>query len=239
MIQIKKIKAIAFDFGGTLDSPFLHWMELYIQLYTEELHLSLTADNFRDSYVYAERMMERLQCVKPTHSLFETQLFKTRLQFESLMERGFLVDTPKNREELPVAAAHLVTDFSSRYVSLAKPVLELLSQRYPLLLVSNYYGNLEKVATDLCIAPCFLSLTDSTIEGIRKPDAALWQLAIDRAGYLPEEVLVVGDSKKNDILPALSLGCQVVQGCPVLPQELSDDVTYITQLNELLSISAL
>ena len=82
MIHTEKVKALAFDFGGTLDSPFMHWMKIYLKLYGEELHLSLTGENFRDSYVYAEQMMERLQLVKPSHSLLETQSFKTRLQFD-------------------------------------------------------------------------------------------------------------------------------------------------------------
>ena len=141
MIHTEKVKALAFDFGGTLDSPFMHWMKIYLKLYGEELHLPLTGENFRDSYVYAEQMMERLQLVKPSHSLLETQSFKTRLQFDDLIRRGILPDTQENREELPERAARLVTDFSSRYVTLSKKVLEPLSKRYTLLLVSNYYGN--------------------------------------------------------------------------------------------------
>ena len=157
MIDSKKIKAIAFDFGGTLDSPFMHWMDIYIRLYTEELHLNLTAERFRDSYIYAEQMMERMQLVQPFHTLLETQLFKTNLQFENLIERGILPDTPENRKQLPATAARLVPDFSTHYVELSKPVLAKLAQHYPLLLVSNYYGNLEKVVTDLGIASCFIS----------------------------------------------------------------------------------
>ena len=53
MIDKDKIKAVAFDFGGTLDSPFLHWMDIYIHLYTTKLNLPLRKENFRDSYVYA------------------------------------------------------------------------------------------------------------------------------------------------------------------------------------------
>ena len=171
MIHTEKVKALAFDFGGTLDSPFMHWMKIYLKLYGEELHLPLTGENFRDSYVYAEQMMERLQLVKPSHSLLETQSFKTRLQFDDLIRRGILPDTQENREELPERAARLVTDFSSRYVTLSKKVLEPLSKRYTLLLVSNYYGNLKKIVTDLGIVSYFSSITDSTLEGIRKPDA--------------------------------------------------------------------
>lgn len=235
MIDKNKIKAIAFDFGGTLDSPFLHWMDIYIHLYTTELHLPLTKENFRDSYVYAEQMMERLQLVKPHHSLLETQTFKTNLQFTSLIERGILPDTPSNREQLPLQAARLVTDYSSAYVRAAHNTLAHLSESYTLLIVSNYYGNLKRIVADLDIISFFHSITDSTLEGVRKPDPALWELAISRAGFSCDEVLVVGDSMKNDILPAISLGCQVIQGCPAKPEEETAH-TIITKLDELESL---
>lgn len=235
MIDKSKIKAIAFDFGGTLDSPFLHWMDIYLKLYSTELHLPLTRENFRDSYVHAERMMERLQLVKPTHSLLETQTFKTNLQFTHLIENGVLPDTPENRDQLPLQAARLVTDYSSAYVTAARPVLEELQKRYTLLLVSNYYGNIAQIAADLGVASYFKTITDSTIAGIRKPDPALWKLAIDGAGFSVEEVLVVGDSMKNDILPGISLGCQVIQGCPE-SKEKPADVTFVTELDQLLEL---
>ncbi len=236
MINKEQVKAIAFDFGGTLDSPFLHWMDIYLQLYTNQLGLPLTRESFRDSYVHAERMMERLQPVKPHHSLLETQQFKTRLQFDSLIERGVLPDTPVYREQMPPEAARLVTSYSSAYVEQSRGVLAVLSERYTLLLVSNYYGNIRQIVTDLGIASYFRSITDSTIEGVRKPDPALWRVAIERACFGMSEVVIVGDSMKNDILPALALGCQAVQGVPSLPAEAEPEVNRITSLNELLSM---
>lgn len=233
MINKEQVKAIAFDFGGTLDSPFLHWMDVYLQLYTGKLGLPLTRENFRDSYVHAERMMEQLQPVKPHHSLLETQQFKTRLQFNSLIERGVLADIPAHKEILPQEAARLVTEYSSSFVEQSKEILAELSKRYTLLLVSNYYGNIKQIATDLGIAAYFFSITDSTIEGVRKPDPALWKIAIERASFAMSKVVIVGDSWKNDIVPALALGCQAIQGVPVLPDEESE-VTRITSLRELL-----
>jgi len=50
MIHTEKVKALAFDFGGTLDSPFMHWMKIYLKLYGEELHLR-------------ERISETLMCM--------------------------------------------------------------------------------------------------------------------------------------------------------------------------------
>lgn len=177
-------------------------------------------------------MMEQLQLVKPEHSLLETQAFKTDLQFKSLIERGVLPDTPENRKSLPLKAARLVTDYSSDYVVASRTVLDELHRSYTLLLVSNYYGNLKKIVTDLGIVSYFHSITDSTLEGVRKPDPSLWKRAIDRAGFAYEEVLVVGDSMKNDIQPGLSLGCQVVQGCPE-GRTGEVGIPFITRLSEL------
>lgn len=101
-----------------------------------------------------------------------------------------------------------------------------------LLLVSNYYGNLKKVITDIGIDHCFVSLTDSTIEDLRKPDPMLWKVAIERAGFQPSEVLIVGDSMKNDILPGLELGCQVVQGIPT-DSSTANDICTIKSIEEL------
>lgn len=235
MIDKSKIKAIAFDFGGTLDSPFLHWMDIYLYLYTTKLNLPLTRENFRDSYVYAEQMMERLELVKPLHSLLETQMFKTGLQFSHLIEKEVLADTSENRKEIPLQAARLATEYSADYVAAAYGVLAELQKKYVLLLVSNYYGNISKVVDDFGIASLFKSITDSTIAGVRKPDSALWRLAIEGAGFKPEEVLIVGDSMKNDILPGISLGCQVIQGCPK-SKEKPEGITYVTELRQLLSL---
>ena len=131
----------------------------------------------------------------------------------------------------------LITDYSAMNVATAKPILENLAKRYTLLLVSNYYGNVAKVIEDMQIAHLFVSVTDSAVESIRKPDARLWQIAIERQGFKPEDVLIVGDSKKNDILPGLAIGAQVVQGVPAdveLPKEYQA-IKHLDELKGLLS----
>lgn len=209
-----RVRAIAFDFGGTLDTPFRHWMDVYLELYTGCLGLTLCADDFRPSYVYAEQQMEAQAPVRSYHTLLETQLFKTRLQFDHLLAAGVLPDTPDTRLVFPVEAAFQATGYARRYLTEALPVLRALSSHYPLYLVSNYYGNIRTVISEFGLADCFRFITDSTLEGVRKPDPALWQCAIRSSGLEPGEFLVVGDSYKNDIFPAQSLGCQTVQGIP-------------------------
>ena len=231
--MVNNIKAIAFDFGGTIDTPFLHWMQVYIQVYNSYLHLNLTSENFRNAYVYAEREMERLQCVKPTDGFLATQRYKTHLQFESLSQQGLVAITLV--EKLAEQAAQLVTTYAQNQVQANKSVLQQLAEHYPLMLVSNFYGNLRQVVADAGILSLFQSITDSTIVGIRKPDPGIWQLAIKEQGYLPAEVLVIGDSYKNDIAPALSLGCPVVHGC-ASEKDKRPDIPTIQSLQELPSL---
>jgi putative hydrolase of the HAD superfamily len=51
---------------------------------------------------------------------------------------------------------------------------------------------------------------ESAVVGIRKPDPAIFKLGVDALGLKPEEVLVIGDSYRKDIVPAESLGCRVL-----------------------------
>ena len=151
MVSDIKVKALAFDFGGTLDSPFLHWVKVYLKIYNEQLGLSLTKETFWDSYVFAEREMERLNPVKATDTLLDVQNYKTRFQFDDLIRRGVVEDTEYNRNTLPAEAARRVTEFSTDYVRQAKPVLEKLKDKYTLFVVSNYYGNLKSVFENLIL----------------------------------------------------------------------------------------
>ena len=55
----------------------------------------------------------------------------------------------------------------------------------------------------------FQAIIESAVVGVRKPDPKIFALGVEALGLKPEEVLVVGDSYKKDIVPAESLGCKV------------------------------
>ena len=101
-----------------------------------------------------------------------------------------------------------LTAFES--VGKAKSLLELLSKKYKLVLVSNFYGNIETVLKDFGILKLFPDIIESAVVGIRKPDPAIFALGVEKCMCTPEEVIVIGDSYKKDIIPAESLGCRTV-----------------------------
>ena len=56
----------------------------------------------------------------------------------------------------------------------------------------------------------FETVIDSSEVGIRKPDPKIFQIAVDRLGVLPEEVIVIGDSYSRDIVPSKTIGCSTI-----------------------------
>ena len=77
-----------------------------------------------------------------------------------------------------------------------------------MVLVSNFYGNIETVLADFDLLKYFPKIIESAVVGIRKPDPRIFRLGVDALGLPPKEILVVGDSLKKDILPAESIGCR-------------------------------
>ena len=92
----------------------------------------------------------------------------------------------------------------------ARPILEQLAERYPLVLVSNFYGNIESVLKDFGLDHLFGAIVESAVVGIRKPDPAIFRLGVDKLGFPADEIVVVGDSYDKDIVPATRIGCQTI-----------------------------
>ena len=92
----------------------------------------------------------------------------------------------------------------------ARMVLAMLYDTYPIVLVSNFYGNIEAVLTDFGIKKYFDKIVESAVVGVRKPDPKIFTLGVEALGMKAENVLVVGDSYTKDIVPALEAGCQAV-----------------------------
>ena len=56
----------------------------------------------------------------------------------------------------------------------------------------------------------FSAVFGSALSGVRKPDVAFFQKAIDELAVDPSEITYIGDSLKLDIFPALDLGINAI-----------------------------
>lgn len=215
---LEGIKGIIFDYGGTIDTGGDHWSEVIWKAWQEE-GVPVSKGQFRDAYVFAERELARTRHILPHHDFRDLMLIKMRIEFGWLVEQGILSEAEAGKVCEP--AALRCYEEARASVERAKPVIEALSGKYPLVLVSNFYGNVEAVLTDFGLRGYFRTIVESAVVGVRKPDPKIFALGVEALGMCPEEVLVVGDSLRKDILPAESLGCRVawIKGKGWTPEE--------------------
>lgn len=205
---MENIKGIIFDYGGTIDSRGTHWSEILWDGYrVAGLDSKMSKEQFRDAYVYAERYLATNVVILPEDNFHTLLLKKVEIEMCDLVAKG-LMDESEVAGKCAVVADYCYGQ-ARQCATEAAEVLEALSAKYPMVLVSNFYGNIEAVLADFGLKKYFPTIIESAVVGVRKPDPAIFQMGVDALGLAPEEVLVVGDSFKKDIAPSLSLGCEV------------------------------
>lgn len=237
-MAITGIKGIIFDYGGTLDTGGDHWSEVIWNAYTQA-GIAVDKAEFREAYVQAERELARTRHILPEHNFADLLLIKMQLELQWLSEQGLF--PPAQVEAKAKEVADICYKSARDKVQEAVPVLEELSKKYKLELVSNFYGNIRTVLEDFGISKYFPKIVESAVVGVRKPDPKIFSLGVKDLGLKPEEVLVVGDSFTKDIEPALKNGCKAVwiKGKGWTDEEDSrsypETISSISQLPSLLS----
>lgn len=205
--EFSGIKGIIFDYGGTIDTGGDHWSEVIWKAW-KEAGIQCDKNDFRDAYVFAERELARTRHILPEHNFYDLLLIKMRIELEWAAEHSMIPGCETG--SLALATARICYREAKASVERARPVLEQLSARFPLVLVSNFYGNVEAVLSDFDLRRYFKDIIESAVVGVRKPDPAIFMLGVESLGMKPENVLVVGDSYRKDIVPAESIGCKVL-----------------------------
>lgn len=200
------IKGIIFDYGGTIDTNGIHWGELIWQEYCSA-GVKVGKSLYRDAYVHGERSLAKAPIIKPTDT-FRTLLYKKmRLQFDYLRNNiAGCTFTSQQEEDVAQRCYARVT----RTLAITRGIIEKLYAEYPMVLVTNFYGNMPVVLQEFALDTYFREIVESSTVGLRKPDPALFALGVERLGLAPEEIAVIGDSYRKDIYPAGSLGCRTV-----------------------------
>lgn len=225
------IKGIIFDYGGTIDCCGDHWAVIIREAYGTLPMPQLPLDDFIDAYVFAERELARTRHILPEHNFYDMMLIKARIELDVLCARG-LAD-PDKRDGYAEKIARYCYNHARACIEKARPVLERLAGRFPMVLVTNFYGNVAAVLADFGLDKYFPTIIESAVVGVRKPDPRIFGMGVEALGRKPEEVLVVGDSISKDILPAQSLGCRTawIKGRPWFKD--TEDNTRPDAINEL------
>lgn len=206
--MLKDIKGVIFDYGGTIDTNSRHWAEVLWSKYVEH-HVPVDKESFREAYVFGERALAKYPFVQPEHDFHDVLSVKTKLQMEYLAEQGKLPMDESMLQAYAVKVADSCYEYVLDVLKVTRPVVEALSRKYKLVLVSNFYGNIQTILKDFGLHAFFGDIVESSVVGVRKPDPAIYQLGVEAMGYKAEEVLVIGDSFSKDVVPAKKVGCRV------------------------------
>ena len=229
------IKGIIFDYGGTLDTNGVHWFHIFRKVYAVHLP-QITEERLREAYVYGERYLATHRVIEPADDFLAMLRKKVTIQLSAL---------GVGDEELTKRIATACDDIVRTQMEATREVLDALAMRYPMVLVSNFYGNIQAVLASYGLDGYFKEIVESAVVGIRKPDPQIFALGVEALAMLPEEVVVVGDSYGKDMAPAHSIGCHTVwikgQGWDATdePADASCADVVIDELGQLLQVLCL
>jgi putative hydrolase of the HAD superfamily len=199
------VKGYIFDYGGTLDTGGQHWGKVIWHAY-EHLQVPVSEADFRDVYVHAERTLGKNPIIQPDFTFYKTLETKIRIQLEYLHQQGHL---SHHTSYIKPLTSHLY-EATVAETARSREVLLELRKKYPLVLVSNFYGNIATVLKEFKLDGIFDTIIESAVVGVRKPDPQIFTLGVEALGMQPDEVVVVGDSMDKDIIPAAKAGCHTI-----------------------------
>lgn len=124
---------------------------------------------------------------------------------------SFLSLNKSNVRALAQDMAYYTDEITNDLLQENRTVLDELHKKgYPMVLVSNFYGNINQVLKDAGLKDYFKKVIESAVVGVRKPNPAIFALGVCALDLPASQVLVVGDTYNKDILPAHQLGCHTL-----------------------------
>ena len=201
---MQDIKYIFFDFGGTLDLDGVHWYDHWIRSYNSA-GIEVPESDFKSAYLETEKTLNAMPPLSCDY------LGLIRLKAEQQLSH--LNNSKLNAHditELTSALAKATYEPIAKQATKSLEILEALRKTYKLGVISNFYGNLEIVLRELLMRNSICNVIDSKIVQIRKPNPEIYKFAVDQCGLSPEQCVMVGDSYRQDIEPAKSIGMKTI-----------------------------
>lgn len=192
---VTRFQAVLFDYGGTLDGPASHWLDRFVELFREagaDIPFAALKSAFyeADRAAYAEPRVRSMALDELMEFHVGVQL--AALDIDDATLQRFVVDR--------------FVESSRAALAESRTVLADLARDYALGVVSNFYGNVERILHDAGFGALLRVVADSTLVGAAKPDPAIFAFAVARLGTPADATLHVGDSYERDVLAARAAG---------------------------------
>ena len=212
---MKDIRALVFDFGGTLDGNGTHWLERAYQ-FIHERHPEITREAFDEAdraaitefalgdssieWSYQDGSMLPIGVVASEHAARCNLRETTEAIAIGIYKRLGLSDRMKDAyvEWFCAGAAKSLAE-NQRW-------LKTLHGTYQLAVISNNFGNTRGWCNDYGLSPLLDVIIDSTVLGIAKPDARIFEAALSELGVAPNQAIYIGDSYSADMVGGKNAG---------------------------------
>jgi 2-haloacid dehalogenase len=165
-----------------------------------------------------------------------TPLVVRNLRFEQLVERAGLEADPQLLADTFVAG---MGKYGGLYDG-AREVLQALSGRVPLALVTNGLSEVQRTRVErLDLTPLFDAIVISSEVGVAKPSPGFFDIAFERLGWpAKDSALMVGDSLTSDMRGGYDYGMATCWYNPTGKTNDQDDIVTheISDLEELIAL---
>lgn len=147
--------------------------------------------------------------------------------------------------QMGVSPSQIPHQFEEDYVQLspkktnlfdgAEKVLSYLQKKYQLHIISNGFKETTLTKMELsALNPYFKNVIISEDVGVNKPDKAIFEFALNKAGAQVHESIMIGDSLEADIRGAQNFGMKAIFFNPQKTKKPVDVNWEINHLEELL-----
>ena len=191
---MRKIRALLFDFGGTLDGNGVHWRDRTYR-FLQRAYPEIDRDTFdRVDRASVDRLIASGKA--PELTLRETMDVIATGIYEAL--------------DLDPEVKDQYVDFfclgAQEHLDRNRRWLETLREQYRLGVISNNFGNTQGWCDEYNLSPLLDIVVDSTVVGVSKPEAGIFHAALTGLSTLPEEAIYVGDTYSDDVVGAKGVG---------------------------------
>jgi putative hydrolase of the HAD superfamily len=200
--------AVFFDVGETLLHPHPTFPELFALVLRREGH-PVDVETVRERSMI---VFERFAHAARTKELWTTTPEKSRTFWHdvySILLRDLQI--PDENDLVDRVYAEFTDMANYALFDDVVPALEALrGAGLRLGIVSNFEEWLERLLVHLGVTRFFEVRVISGVEGVEKPDPAIFWLAMERAGVTPAQSVYVGDNPELDVEAATAAGMSAI-----------------------------
>jgi HAD superfamily hydrolase (TIGR01662 family) len=203
----RRFEAILFDLGDTLSYFDGDWPQVFSQARQAMLH-SLQSQGVEVGQEFLDDFYSRMEAYYIERDSEFVEHTTHYVLCTTLADWGY-AEVPDQVLRQALAGFHQVTQAHWHTEEDAIPTLQALSRMgYRLAAVSNSAddGNTQTMVDKIGARPYFEFVLSSASQGVRKPNPAIFETALQRLGVAPGRAVMVGDTLGADILGAHNSG---------------------------------